>query len=107
MKRPLIILIYVALFCLLMAACAPVPVKPEQPVVPEKASVRIQESLLAPCAPLPRPVSLRPDGSLTEGEALLWVRAMVSAYEACSDSHASLSNTIRKAFNVQTPNPQP
>lgn len=105
MNRPPIatvfkIMLFVAVVASLVA-CAPVPKNPEQPVVPEKQTVRIQESLLAPCPPLPRPPTPGANGRLAEGQIVQWISSMVSTWEVCSVSKDSLTNTIRDAFNIQ------
>lgn len=105
MNRPPIatvfkVLLFIAVVVTL-AACTPMPKNPEQPVVPEKQTVRIQESLLAPCPPLPRPPKPGAGGRLTEGQIVQWISSMVSAWEVCSVSKDSLTTTIRDAFNIQ------
>lgn len=105
MNRPPIALVFKILLVIavitILTACETAPRNPEQPVVPEKHTVRIQESLLAPCPPLPRPPMAGPTGHIQEGQVVAWVSQMVGVWEVCSVSKASLTQTIRDAFNIQ------
>jgi|GEM_PF-5119710 len=101
LDRIILRILVVVAFAYVLTACETTPRNPEQPVVPEKHTVRIQESLLAPCPPLPRPPAPGPSGRLQEGQVVEWVSNMVGVWEVCSVSKASLTQTIRDAFNIQ------
>lgn len=100
--------IIILAFVLLLSGCGVAPVIPEAPVipvVPEKQTVQIQESLLAPCTPIVSPQAVAALGPLTQQEVVVWVQGIIGAFDACSASKASLVTTLRHAFNLATPAP--
>lgn len=89
---------------LALAGCASAPPsdKVVQPIVPAKQTVRIQESLLAECPPLPLPPAPDSTGHITEAQLVAWIKDLVNAWDVCSNMQSSLALTIRNAFNIVT-----
>jgi hypothetical protein len=91
---------------LLLSACGTTPPKPDDtvvnPVVPQKQTVTLQQSLLAPCPPIPPFVPDKTNGSASQGYTVQWTSEALLAWQACTQTKDSLVQTIRKAFNINT-----